>query len=153
MRMFDEDMGPDVKLVGDLHKIGRQLNQLKRVYSSYELIVERLIQRQNTLNGAATSRQRDSNTANEDLQGSQTMLNSTLTLDRESTLGVPMTAEAFTRFERLRDRIRLYALIELEDCLKEKETLVSLVGYSVGLRSNFMRRLTSSPELQSYRSP
>jgi len=41
-------------------------------------------------------------------------------------LGVPLSSHAVARFERLRDRIKLYALAELQDCLDEKDGLVNM---------------------------
>ena len=37
---------PDVKLIDDLHHVGRQLAVLKRMYQSYALIIERILERQ-----------------------------------------------------------------------------------------------------------
>jgi len=41
-------------------------------------------------------------------------------------LGVPLSSHSVARFERLRDRIKLYALAELQDCLDEKDGLVNM---------------------------
>lgn len=43
------------------------------------------------------------------------------------TYGVSLSSAATVRFERLRDRINLYALSEIQECLDEKESLVFLV--------------------------
>ena len=43
------------------------------------------------------------------------------------TFGAPLSSAASVRFERLRDRINLYALSEIQECLDEKESLVFLV--------------------------
>lgn len=43
------------------------------------------------------------------------------------TYGVSLSSAATVRFERLRDRIKLYALSEIQECLDEKDSLVFLV--------------------------
>lgn len=46
----------------------------------------------------------------------------------QPSYGVPVSTAASVRFERLKDRITLYALSEIQDCIDEKEALVMLVG-------------------------
>lgn len=46
------------------------------------------------------------------------------------TFGAPLSSAATVRFERLRDRINLYALSEIQECLDEKESLVFLVCWT-----------------------
>ena len=50
----------------------------------------------------------------------------------DKATNVCLTSSAGVRFERLLDRIRLYALNEIQDCLAEKESVVLMVG----IRSN-----------------
>jgi gluconate kinase len=38
-----------VELIDDLHRLGRQLGVLKRLYQSYQLIVNRIVKRQRRL--------------------------------------------------------------------------------------------------------
>jgi hypothetical protein len=42
-------------------------------------------------------------------------------------LGVRLSSSAIVRFERLLDRIKLYAVSEIDECLTEKESLVLMV--------------------------
>ena len=50
---------------------------------------------------------------------------------RMQTFGAPLSSAASVRFERLRDRINLLALSEIQECLDEKESLVFLVNWSL----------------------
>lgn len=117
---------PEVGLIDSLHDVGRQLAVLKRMYESYAIIIDRILDRQNSGNTAlkhqpigsidwqAQSRQLATSTTWEPLTGSQ-------------TLGVSLSPEVVVRFERSRDRIKLYALSEIQACLDEKESLVFMV--------------------------
>ena len=49
---------------------------------------------------------------------------------RVQTFGAPLSSAASVRFERLRDRINLLALSEIQECLDEKDSLVFLVFWS-----------------------
>jgi len=131
--MFEK---PIVDLVEQLHLLGRQLSMLKRIYESYVLIIDRLLQRQRGLRDEALSRvdpnphptlRKDS----ADHFGVHKNPTSARSLKEETPLGVPLSATAIVRFERLRDRINLYALSQIEECLTEKESLVFLVAAQV----------------------
>lgn len=129
-----------VKLVDDLHLIGRRLAVLKRVYQSYELIINRVLQRQRILRDDARHESRnapDSRAPNaphehDDHGHTPSLLRSStmamLATSEDDSLGVRLSSSAIVRFERLFDRIRLYALSEIEECLTEKEALVFMVG-------------------------
>ena len=54
--------------------------------------------------------------------------------DKYFTYGIPLATGAAVRFETLRDRIRLYALSEIQECLDEKDALVQVVGVCKLLR-------------------
>lgn len=132
--MFDR---ANVDLVGSLHLIGRRLAVLKRIYQSYDLIINRVLQRQRTLREEARMRADATSALRNDpdddpdylsLQILQQSSMTTMTATGEITLGVRLSAAAIVRFERLLDRIRLYALSEIDECLAEKESLVFLVG-------------------------
>lgn len=49
-------------------------------------------------------------------------------LERDSMLGVSLSSASRVRFGRLKDLIDLYALSEVEEYLKQKDSLVSLVS-------------------------
>ncbi|KMU91818.1 hypothetical protein CIHG_09558 [Coccidioides immitis H538.4] len=59
--------------------------------------------------------------------------------------GAPLKEAALNRIERLADRIRLYALSEIEECLNEKETLTFLVFNLIAIKdSHAVGKLTRS---------
>ena len=105
------------------HRIGRQLSTLKRLYQGYELLIERLLEKRKDVPVAF----KDKEFSNDEhsLRRSETSVSRAP--DAERPLGVTLPAAARVRFERLRDRIRLYALSEIQDCLDEKESLVKMV--------------------------
>lgn len=106
-----------------LHQIGRQLAVLKRIYQSYEQNIDRLLQKQEaTLASLKNSQVLPSEGAGS-LSTSQPQL-----AESESLLGVSLSSAARVRFERLRDRIRLYVLSEIQECLDQKESLVMMVS-------------------------
>ena len=66
------------------------------------------------------------------------------------THGAPLSPAVTVRFERLLDRINLYALPEIQECLDEKDGLVFLVGPQASSESpstnmHILRISTSSP--------
>jgi hypothetical protein len=126
----------ELGLIDDLHRLGRQLAVLRRIYKSYELIVDRILERQRLLRDEA--RVQAQNQAL--FQGGtrdRTIIQPRV-MERKFTIGevpnadkpagVQLSSAAVGRFERLADRIRLYALSEIEECLSEKESLTFLVN-------------------------
>ncbi|KAK2777054.1 hypothetical protein FQN52_003237 [Onygenales sp. PD_12] len=152
-RMLDR---AQVELIDDLHRLGRQLAVLKRIYQSYELVVNRIVKRQRLLREEA----RGANNNNHHHQGHHSHGSGTFGFDflsRNDTMqsgsfddmnsndlgGVQLSSAATGRFERLADRIRLYALSEIEECLTEKESLTFLVFNLIALKdSQAVERLT-----------
>lgn len=88
-----------------LHRIGRQLLILKKVYESYRLLIDRLIKRQ-----------KEMDRLKKEVSGS-----------KEHQTEVVLGSAAVTRLVAMRDRISLYALGEIDDCYNEKEALVLMV--------------------------
>ena len=118
---------PQVPLIQKLHQYGRELAVLKRMYQSYELIIERILDRQKPLHS--------SNGDPSSISGSHSEVSPSEgeVTSRLQTFGAPLSSAATVRFERLRDRIKLYALSEIQECLDEKESLVFLVRWSTVL--------------------
>jgi hypothetical protein len=148
-----------VELIDDLHRLGRQLGVLKRLYQSYQLIVNRIVKRQRRLQ----EEKRAGNTVPppvrarqlHDVDGSHHGTWRTVTFDEwdpTAPSGVKLCTAAAARFERLADRIALYALSEIEECLTEKEGLTFLVSQvrlpKITIKSIF---LTAMPGLQPHR--
>ena len=98
--------------VNTLHHYGRQLAVLKRMYQSYDRIIERIFDMDKLFEDSGSS------------PGSTT----TLQAQSNGNLGVRISPLAIVRFQRLRDRINLYALSEIQECLDEKDALVQVVS-------------------------
>lgn len=130
---------PDIALIQRLHETGRQLAMLKRMYQSYALIITRILEKQKTYADLTASQKRDTPTSSGPSEnGGNTMshgMEDSLNLSghvstSSQTLGAPLSPAAIVRFERLLDRINLYALSEIQECLDEKDALVFLVTVS-----------------------
>ena len=126
-----------VTRIEQLHQTGRQLAVLKRMYQSYAIIIERILDRQKprdsscygTLPGKVGTQAQLFPQGQGHQQGGQA----------DPTFGAPLTTKAVVKFERLKDRINLFALSEIQECLDEKESLVSLVSklkHVLSIRTN-----------------
>lgn len=124
-----------MNLIDDLHHVGRQLVVLKRMYQSYALIIERILERQKPVRIPAARRPSQSRDHTAQILQALSVARTELSAETQNfgeplstqTYGVSLSSAATVRFERLRDRINLYALSEIQDCLDEKESLVFLV--------------------------
>ena len=114
--------------IDELHHYGRQLAVLKRIYSSYDIIIDRVLAgMRSTQKGHSqlTDLMREHGASSYQSQTPRSPQQ-----EREGSLtpyGVSMSIAASKRFERLKDRINLFALSEIQDCIDEKEALVLLV--------------------------
>ena len=108
---------PEVQHVQNLHHIGQQLAVLKKIYKSYSLIIERILDRQKPVDMSNST-----HLLQEELSSSKSLLTA-----QTQQFAVALSSAATVRFERLKDRINLYALSEIQDCLDEKDNLVFLV--------------------------
>ncbi|KAI1972571.1 hypothetical protein LOZ51_003311 [Ophidiomyces ophidiicola] len=158
---------PRIDLVTDLHRVGRELAVLKRLYQSYELIATRILNRQlHMMNRSRNGKHRspcqirglnkhifDPLPQDRWQEVSEGMGNEEAPDDfglRHGIGGVQIKPAALNRIERLADRIRLYALSEIEECLNEKETLTFLVFNLIAIRdSSAVEKLTRSTVLLS----
>ena len=139
-----QEMFSSAKLehVHKLHSIGRQLAMLKRMYEAYELIIERVI------NGPQQST-KIHKLVHTDSGSSQTsQRNRDAVRKALEEYGVPISLAATLRFERLADRIKLYALSEIKACLEEKESLMAMVSLITSYLQ--MQAGLISVELQSH---
>lgn len=127
--------------VDQLHHIGRQLAVLKRVYQSYELIIERVLKKQEaTLASLKNSR---IISGAESLSSSLPGPSGPAIPEADSLLGVSLSSAARVRFERLKDRINLYALSEIQECLDQKDSLVMMNFNLIAIKESFsVERLT-----------
>ncbi|RAR11167.1 adp-ribosylation factor protein [Stemphylium lycopersici] len=130
--------------VDQLHHIGCQLAVLKRVYQSYELIIERVLKKQEATLASLKNSHILSGAAS--LASSHRIINESpgpLVPEADSLLGVALSSAARVRFERLKDRIVLYALSEIQECLDQKESLVMMNFNLIAIKESFsVERLT-----------
>lgn len=137
---------PDVNLLENLHSLGRQLTVLQLMYKSYAQVIVRLLDRHKTpATGSSTTIQDRASDQQLDISSPRPAIDQSISTshnllpepdintDHDDTLhdpdystatNVQITPQALVRFERLLDRIHLYALSELTQCLSEKESLV-----------------------------
>jgi hypothetical protein len=108
---------PGLEQLQEIHQIGRQLGVLKRVYASYRLIIDRIVERQKPKN--QLRKQFNNDSSDHRRSPSET-----------TSLGPALSSSAIVRFQRLGDRIDLYVLSEIQQCLDEKESLVFMVSLS-----------------------
>ena len=134
----------ELKHITQLHQYGRQLAVLKRMYQSYDNIIQRVLEGpQDT----PPSVPRSTSKFSDHTQSASTATDNSVVAPSAS-YGVPLPTAAKLKFERLKDRIRLLTLTEIQDCLDEKDALVLLVS----ILSMKGRSVTdASQELQSYR--
>ncbi|KAF2255498.1 hypothetical protein BU26DRAFT_212 [Trematosphaeria pertusa] len=128
--------------VDQLHHIGCQLAVLKRVYQSYELIIERVLKKQEatlaSLKNSHIVSGVDSLASSIPMVGPPTQIP-----EADSLLGVSLSSAARARFERLKDRIMLYALSEIQECIDQKESLVMMNFNLIAIKESFsVERLT-----------
>ena len=114
--------------IDELHHYGRQLAVLKRMYSSYDIIIDRVLA---GLRSGQMGHSQPSDSMREyEASSHQSQTPYPPQREREASLtpyGVSLSIAASKRFERLKDRINLFALSEIQDCIDEKEALVLLV--------------------------
>ena len=113
----------ELKHIDRLHHIGRQLAVLKRLYQSYESIVDHVLEKQTATIASLANSNIVTSENSEQLSSSQLQVT-----EEDSLLGVSLSSAARVRFVRLKHRIRLYALSEIQDCLDQKEALVLMVS-------------------------
>ena len=111
---------PAVEHIEKLHRIGQQLSVLKKIYLSYALIIDRILERQKPVDMSNST-----HLLKEHIDDERSLLTA-----QTRSYAVNLSSAAIVRFERLRDRIQLYALGEIQDCIDEKEALVGLVWHA-----------------------
>ncbi|KXT04408.1 hypothetical protein AC578_3595 [Pseudocercospora eumusae] len=134
---------PTLEHIDRLDSIGKELGVLRRHYESYNRIIDRLIEPQPatlaSLQNSQVVGSEDSASLNTIRAGPGGMI----VREKDSLLGVSLSSAARVRFKRLRDLIDLYALSEVEEYLKQKDSLVSMASSS----PTFQHNARASPEL------
>ncbi|KAE9987389.1 hypothetical protein EG327_003835 [Venturia inaequalis] len=126
----------ELEHVDRLHHIGRKLGVLKRLYQSYESIIEQVLKRQE----ATLASLKNSQVFPSGIHSTEQSLGQ---LADPNLMGVPLSSAARVRFETLRGRIRLYALNEVEECLLQKESLTMVNFNLIAIKESYsVERLT-----------
>jgi Mg2+ and Co2+ transporter CorA len=126
----------ELEHVDRLHHIGRKLGVLKRLYQSYDSLIDQVLKKQEaTLASLKNSQAFPS--------GMQSMDQSVGQLADPNLMGAPLSSAARMRFETLKRRIRLYALNEVEECLLQKESLTMVNFNLIAIKESYsVERLT-----------
>lgn len=119
-KMFEQ---PQLAHINRLDTIGTELGILKNHFESYNRLIDRLLEPR-TISNASLRHQR---IATESSQASIDTVRR-VAEQQENTLGVSLSSPARVRFERLKDLIDLYALTEVNEYIKQKESLVGMVS-------------------------
>ncbi|KAI9814673.1 MAG: hypothetical protein M1826_002180 [Phylliscum demangeonii] len=137
--------------IEELHHIGRQLAVLKRMFTSYKSIIDRVLNGQKFTSGLRTVNVAVADQAWMESSGGLENLRASLPSDGSTsvvppapdqtvrykhTLGPTLTPMALSKFERLRDRIEIYVLTEISDCLGEKESLALMNFNLIALKDS-----------------
>lgn len=129
---------PKLCHIDRLDNIGKELGVLKRHYSSYNRIIDRLLEPR----GATSASLQNSRVATEASQSSLNTIRPLVT-EKESMLGVSLSSAVRVRFKRLKDQIDLYALSEVEEYLKQKDSLITMNFSLIAMKESLdMERLT-----------
>lgn len=116
---------PKLAHIDRLDRIGKELGVLRRHYEAYNRLIARVLEPM-----APTSASLENSrvvTDSGDARNIETVRGVEVVTAKQSALGVSLSSPARVRFARLKDLIDLYALNEIEEYLKQKESLVSLV--------------------------
>ena len=127
---------PKLSHIDRLDSIGKELGVLRRHFEGYNRIIERLLEPQNATTASLQ---------NSRVLTSQTSLDTVrpLVTEKESMLGVSLSSPARVRFRRLKDLIDLYALSEVEEYLKQKESLAAMNFQLIAIKESLdVERLT-----------
>jgi len=121
---------PQWRHLSILHKLARQLAMLKRMFETRQIILENILYRQeNSINHPKAGSPR-TNSMPIHPQGF-------IPPDGDpDILGVPLHPLAVAKFERLRDRIKLYLVGELSALLQEKSELETLTFNLISLKQS-----------------
>lgn len=120
---------PTLKHVDRLDRIGNELGVLRRHYDAYLRIIDRLLEPQeHTLASLQNSQVAELDDSGSTATVRPPMNDESLLREDESTSGVSLSWAALVRFRRLRDLIDLYALKEVEEYMKQKESLLAMAS-------------------------
>lgn len=143
---------PKLSHISRLHRLARQLATLKRMYETKKIIIDNVLYRQeNSLSKPhTTTTDMSSHVPPSSIIPTSSSPSSpgwtpgpVGPMGDPNILGVPLSPLAVAKFERLRDRVKLYALGEIDDCLAEKSELVSMTFNLIAMKeAQAVERLT-----------
>ncbi|KAK5003744.1 hypothetical protein LTR28_009792, partial [Elasticomyces elasticus] len=136
-----EDMfrKPELQHIDRLDQISCQLGVLKRLYASYERIINRVLEQRTATPASLANSKVVSEASRESLRDAT---DPKLT-EAEGMLGVSLSSAARVRFERLKDLINLYAVSEIQEYLHQKDSLVAMNFNLIAIKeSRDVERLT-----------
>ncbi|EME49548.1 hypothetical protein DOTSEDRAFT_58763 [Dothistroma septosporum NZE10] len=129
---------PKLGHIGRLDEIGKELGVLKKHYSSYDRIIDRLLEPQT----ASAASLHNSQVVTSSSQASLDTVRPVVT-EEVSLMGVSLSSAARVRFKRLRDVIDLYALSEVEEYISQKDALVAMNFNLIAIKQSVdVERLT-----------
>ncbi|KAM0722987.1 hypothetical protein Q7P37_001185 [Cladosporium fusiforme] len=115
---------PKLAHIDRLDRIGKELGVLRRHYEAYNRLIVRVLEPVAPTNASLENSRVVTDSS--DARSVDTVRGVGVVTARHSTLGVSLSSPARVRFARLKDLIDLYALNEIDEYLKQKESLVSL---------------------------
>jgi Mg2+ and Co2+ transporter CorA len=124
---------PQLKHLSKLHRLSRQLAILKRMYETKKIIVDNILNRQENVTSKANGQPQPIK-VEKDPNDDRVLF--AMTMGDSEILGVPLQPLSIAKFERLRDRIALYVLGELEALLSEKNELETLTFNLISLKQS-----------------
>ena len=119
--MFEQ---PKLGHIDRLDIIGNELGVLKHHFEGYTRLIERLLEPKTVTNSSLQNYR----VATRLSQASLDTVRQAVT-GQDCTLGVSLGSPTRVRFERLKDLIDLYALTEIEESIKQKDSMVAMVSY------------------------
>lgn len=117
---------PKLAHIDRLDRIGKELGVLRRHYEAYNRLIVRVLEPMAPTNASLENSRVVSESS--DARSVDTVRGIGVVTAKRSSLGVSLSSPARVRFARLKDLIDLYALNEIEEYLKQKDSLVSLVS-------------------------
>jgi hypothetical protein len=123
--------------INRLNHIGRQLAVLSRLFAAYDSLVDSVLEKQEA------SQVSLNNSHALDSPGFNSMMSSHMQPPPEELLGVAISSASRVRFERLKQRIHMFAISEVNECLSQKESLVMMNFNLIAIKESYsVERLT-----------
>lgn len=119
---------PSLKHIARLDRIGNELGVLRRHYNAYLRIIDRILEPRDPTLASLQNSQVVGSDDSDSISTVRLRMNAILVREKDSMIGVSLSSAALVRFRRLRDLIDIYALKEVEEYTKQKESLVAMAS-------------------------